>query len=156
MLYVKAIDNQIVAYPYSQTDLIRDNPGTSFPAGGISTASLAEWNVFPVHYASQPTFDDLTERLVEAEPIHDGSAWIQQWKITPILQEEIDARNHQQAASVRAQRNALLAATDWWVIQAMEAGQVINTSMTTYRQALRDITSQPGFPWDITWPEVPQ
>jgi hypothetical protein len=24
-----------------------------------------------------------------------------------------------------------------------------------YRQELRDITSQPGFPWEIGWPEMP-
>jgi len=156
MLYVKAIDNQIVAYPYTQTDLILDNPATSFPAGGISTASLAEWNVFPVHYAAQPNFDDLTERLVEAPPVYDGSAWIQQWQILPIPQEQIDARNHQQAAAIRAERNVRLAATDWWVIKALEAGQMLDASQAAYRQALRDITSQPGFPWDIIWPEMPQ
>ena len=81
MLYVKAIDNQIVAYPYSQTDLVRDNPSTSFPAGGISTADLAEWSVFPVHFADQPVVDPLAQRVVEIVPSFDGQSWIQQWAV---------------------------------------------------------------------------
>ncbi len=154
MLYVKAIDNQIVAYPYTQTDLMRETPSTSFPNGILSPSSLAEWNVFPVHYSDQPVVDVLTQRMVEIAPLYDGQSWIQQWAVEPLPQDEIDARNAQQASSVRADRNARLAATDWRVIKALEDGNGLNFDLATYRQALRDIPSQPGFPWDIVWPTV--
>jgi hypothetical protein len=62
----------------------------------------------------------------------------------------------QQATSVRADRNARLAATDWMVVKTLEAGQLQDFPVAAYRQALRDIPSQPGFPWDIIWPEAPQ
>jgi hypothetical protein len=62
----------------------------------------------------------------------------------------------QQATSVRAERNRRIAATDWLVTKAVEAGQLQDFSVATYRQALRDIPSQPGFPWDIIWPEAPK
>jgi hypothetical protein len=62
----------------------------------------------------------------------------------------------QQAASVRANRNQRLATTDWMVVKTLEAGQLQDFSVAAYRQALRDIPSQPGFPWDIIWPEAPQ
>lgn len=152
MLYVKAIDNQIVAYPYSQTDLVRDNPSTSFPSGGISPASLAEWNMFPVHFADQPVVDPLAQRVVELAPSFDGQSWIQQWAVEDIPQAEIDAMTDQQAASVRADRNARLAATDWRVIKALEEGNGLDFDVATYRQALRDVPSQPGFPWNVVWP----
>jgi hypothetical protein len=152
MLYVKAIDNQIVAYPYSQTDLVRDNPSTSFPAGGISLASLAEWNVFPVHFADQPVVDPLAQRVIEIVPSFDGQSWIQQWAVEAIPQADIDAMTDQQAASVRADRNARLAATDWRVIKALEEGNGLDFNVATYRQALRDVPSQPGFPWNVVWP----
>jgi hypothetical protein len=152
MLYVKAIDNQIVAYPYSQTDLVRDNPSTSFPAGGISPASLAEWNVFPVHFADQPVVDPLAQRVVELAPLYDGQSWIQQWAVEAIPQAEIDAMTDQQAASVRADRNARIAATDWRVIKALEEGNGLDFAVAAYRQALRDVPSQPGFPWNVVWP----
>ena len=152
MLYVQAINDQIVAYPYTQTDLIRDNPSTSFPSGGISTASLAEWNVFPVHFADQPVVDALAQRVVELAPMYDGQAWIQQWAVEALSQDEINANTAQQAAAVRADRNARLAATDWTQIADSTADK---PAWATYRQALRDVPSQAGFPQSVTWPQEP-
>jgi hypothetical protein len=94
--------------------------------------------------------------MVEIAPLYDGQSWIQQWAVEPLPQDEIDARNAQQASSVRADRNARLAATDWRVIKALEDGNGLDFDLATYRQALRDVPSQPGFPWDIIWPEAPQ
>lgn len=60
------------------------------------------------------------------------------------------------ATSVRAQRDKLLAETDWIVIMHTEKGTNIPAVWEIYRQSLRDITSQPGFPHDVTWPEKPE
>lgn len=59
----------------------------------------------------------------------------------------------QLAASVRVQRNSLLSASDW--TQLPDVPESIKTTWASYRQALRDITVQPGFPSDITWPTAP-
>tara|TARA_R110001632_G_C11232670_1_gene406826 strand:+ start:566 stop:847 length:282 start_codon:yes stop_codon:yes gene_type:complete len=56
------------------------------------------------------------------------------------------------AAHARDKRNDLLAATDW---TAMADAPTQATAMTTYRQALRDITSQSGWPTTIIWPTAP-
>jgi hypothetical protein len=154
MLYVKVIDGIAVKYPYTQTDLVWDNPSTSFPMGGVPEFTLDEWDMFPVHFADQPVVDVLTQRMVEIAPLYDGQSWIQQWAVEALPQDEIDARNAQQASSVRADRNARLAATDWRVIKALEDGNGLDFDLAAYRQALRDIPSQPGFPWDIIWPTV--
>ena len=60
--------------------------------------------------------------------------------------------NDRKAAQVRAERNAKLAATDWTQITDSTADKA---AWATYRQALRDITAQAGFPWTITWPDAP-
>jgi hypothetical protein len=152
MLYVKAINNVIIVYPYTQTDLIRDNPSTSFPVGGLSTADLHEWNVFPVEFSVQPIFSPLTERLVEKPPIYNGSSWIQQWKVEARSQAEIDASTAAQAEVIRQDRNKRLADCDWTQL----ADAPVNAqAWLEYRQSLRDITAQLGFPWDITWPAPP-
>lgn len=65
------------------------------------------------------------------------------------------AKDSEQAAAVRASRDAKLAATDWVVIKAVETGATVPADTAAYRQALRDITSQAGFPWTITWPDAP-
>ena len=53
---------------------------------------------------------------------------------------------------VRFQRDQLLAETDWWAT----SDQTMTAEQTAYRQALRDITDQAGFPHDITWPTKPE
>jgi hypothetical protein len=57
------------------------------------------------------------------------------------------------AAAARAERNALLAATDW--TQAADVPQATKNKWAPYRQALRDVPEQPGFPSNIQWPVKP-
>lgn len=59
------------------------------------------------------------------------------------------------AAEVRAERDRLMAGTDWLVTRANETGEPMPQRWLDYRQALRDVTSQPGFPMAIDWPPVP-
>jgi len=61
---------------------------------------------------------------------------------------EADTRK---AAQVRQERDQLLQQTDW------RAGSDLTLSddWRAYRQALRDVSSQTGFPNDITWPVEP-
>jgi hypothetical protein len=65
---------------------------------------------------------------------------------------QAQAELDQLAANARIERDALLAATDW---TAMADAPTQATAMTTYRQALRDITSQSGWPTTINWPTAP-
>ena len=61
-------------------------------------------------------------------------------------------KDAEQAKSVRQTRDDKLADCDW--TQVADA-PVDKTVWATYRQALRDITAQEGFPWTITWPDAP-
>ena len=61
-------------------------------------------------------------------------------------------KDAEQAKSVRTSRNDKLKECDW--TQITDA-TVDKTAWATYRQALRDITAQAGFPWTITWPDAP-
>jgi hypothetical protein len=60
-------------------------------------------------------------------------------------------KDAEQAAYQRAERTRRLAETDWRFRSDMNPSQ----EWKDYCQALRDITSQPGFPWDIQWPSQP-
>lgn len=60
--------------------------------------------------------------------------------------------DEQRAFEVRNERNAKLTASDW--TQVADA-PVNKAAWSTYRQALRDISDQAGFPWTVTWPEMP-
>jgi gentisate 1,2-dioxygenase len=58
----------------------------------------------------------------------------------------------EKAEEARKTRNDKLSASDW--TQVADA-PVDKTAWATYRQALRDISEQEGFPWTIEWPESP-
>ena len=61
-------------------------------------------------------------------------------------------KDAEQAKNVRASRNTKLAETDWRYRRDLTT----TPEWDAYCQALRDITSQVGFPWTFTWPEAPQ
>lgn len=81
----------------------------------------------------------------------DGK-WFTKYSVTEMEQEAKDALDAQQAASQRAYRNQLLTDSDWTQLSDSPADTL---AWATYRQALRDVTAQAGFPWDIAWPEKP-
>jgi hypothetical protein len=56
------------------------------------------------------------------------------------------------AISVRAERSSLLTASDWTQVADAPVDQA---AWATYRQALRDIPDQPGFPHNVAWPTKP-
>lgn len=91
-------------------------------------------------YVLGPTFTDTTAE--------DGT-------VTTAAQHEAAykaAKDAEQAKSVRDTRNTKLKDCDW--TQVADA-PVDKAAWAVYRQALRDVTSQTGFPWTITWPEAP-
>jgi hypothetical protein len=60
-----------------------------------------------------------------------------------------------QAKSVRHTRDDKLKECDWVVIKNLETNSNIPGAWEVYRQALRDVPTQSGFPWTITWPDAP-
>lgn len=65
-------------------------------------------------------------------------------------------REEDPAAAARLRRARLLAACDWVVTRANETDQPVPDTWAAYRQALRDVPSQPGFPAAIDWPAKPE
>lgn len=59
------------------------------------------------------------------------------------------------AAAARAKRDTLLAETDYLLMPDYPITAEKLTLVKTYRQLLRDITEQLGFPIDIAWPPHP-
>jgi hypothetical protein len=73
-------------------------------------------------------------------------------KIAPYIPPSPAEVSGQMAAQIRGQRDMLLAQSDW--TQTPDA-PVDQAAWATYRQALRDIPQQPGFPDNVTWPTAP-
>jgi hypothetical protein len=57
------------------------------------------------------------------------------------------------ATQARDQRDVLLSQSDWTQVADAPVDQA---AWATYRQALRDVPSQAGFPENINWPTRPE
>ena len=75
--------------------------------------------------------------------------WYTKYSVADIDDDAKTAKDAEQAKSVREQRNQKLKDSDWTQLADSTADK---TAWATYRQALRDITAQSGFPWEVTWP----
>lgn len=145
------ITNEVVEkYPYSIGDLLKDNPQTSFPSDP-PMEMLAEWGVFPVQSVPRPDVD-YTKNVVESKPQLVNGMWTQVWVVSDASEEEVNQRTNEKAASIRIERNAMIANCDW---TQLPDSPVNKQEWITYRQALRDITIQSGFPWNVEWPIKP-
>lgn len=151
-MFVKAINNQVVAYPYSVGDLRRDNPNTSFPKT-IPPETMAAFNMYPVETGNYPAYDPETQRIEHSDqPFLNNGKWELTKTIVPLTAEQLQDKADAKAAEARRERDRLLAETDWWAV----SDRTMSADQTAYRQALRDIPLQAGFPTDITWPTKPE
>ena len=153
MFYVKTdSEGQLERYPYTLTDLRRDQSSVSFPRD-ISDETAAEYGVYPVTPADQPV-DDHTKNL-ERTAVRSGDGWVEQWTEVDASADEITARTEAKAQDIRAERDERLAACDWTQIADSPLSDSDKTAWATYRQTLRDLPSSDGFPHDVTWPTAP-
>jgi len=132
---------------YTLGQLRRDNKNTSFPKQ-ISDELLASYDVYPYTRPATPEYDNLAWRLIDDEFVNVNGAWMLPYKLEALPLEQAEQ-------NIRSRRDRLLAETDWLVIKSYERGENIPAEWELYRQALRDITTQPSFPYDIAWPTKP-
>jgi hypothetical protein len=69
-----------------------------------------------------------------------------------VVDADVPASEPKTEEQIRSERDQLIASTDWWGT----SDRTMTAEQTAYRQALRDITDQSGFPTDITWPTKPE
>lgn len=100
--------------------------------------------------------DLLTGDLVAYQPPAPADDEFRTWSWSEDLRAYIATSTQAGCArDMRAQRDGLLAACDWVVARAVEQAEPVPEPWATYRQALRDIPQQPGFPTTVDWPTPP-
>jgi hypothetical protein len=141
-----------VPTPYTIGELRRDNPNVSFPRT-IPDTTLAEYDVYPV--AETPRPEVTYAQNVEQGFAMVGGAWTQTWTVVDASAGEIAQRTQERADDVRDERNRRLAASDWTQVDDAPLTNTQKAAWAAYRQGLRDVPSQEGFPWDVSWPIEP-
>jgi len=148
-MYIKLTNGEPEIYTIGK--LRRDNKNVSFPKT-ISNEILARFDVYPYIQQEQPTYDKKTQKLKDGGFVQDESGnWTKIWNVVEKTQTEIAEWIEVKANSIRSQRNQLLSETDYLALSDV----TLAAEMAEYRQALRDITDQQGFPETVEWPVKP-
>lgn len=150
-MFIKLENNEPVGYAVTFSNLQSLFPDITFPHIIIPECvkdlgfGMYEWTQVPdVKYPY---------KLVEVTPtLRDNNIYYQTWSIQEMTDAEKDEAVLQQTAQIRNQRDFLLMMSDW---SQFPDAPVDKEAWQTYRQALRDIPLQEGFPFDISYPEKP-
>ena len=152
----------------TQGQIRSDNPNVSLPKVWNDNVNES-LGIDPVLIAPAPAPSADFKVVVRNGVTQDANGnWVQAWTEremfteyeddegnTVTVQAQKDAKvakdNAALAATERATRDNLLKATDHYGLSDV----TMSDAMTTYRQALRDVPQQSGFPSTITWPEKP-
>ena len=128
--------------PYTIGQLRRDNPQISFPKD-IPLEILVSFDVHPVKVTPPPQIDSNTHLLTQDVQLIDDE-WRRVWQEVELPQDQVED-------NIRFRRDGLLQETDWMAL----SDNTMTPEWATYRQALRDITGQEGFPYSVNWPAEP-
>lgn len=151
MFFALVIDQTVVQYPFTPSDLKIRFTGTSFPANP-DLAEFASFGVVPVQAVTPPVYDQDTQELEELEPVFVDNQWQQSWRVVDRTPEDVVKLQQMKSDSIRAERDDMLRLSDW--TQLPDAPVDIQ-AWKTYRQKLRDITTQDEFPNNVVWPAKP-
>ena len=141
-------------------------PNTSMPRQ-LSVDLLNDFGADPVLEGAQATGDRYQFSMRQGVEEINGQ-WFTKYVLGPVFVDYVEdgvthtaaeqeaaykaQKDAEQAKSVRDDRNRRIAESDW--TQVADA-PVDKDAWAVYRQALRDVPQQAGFPWDVTWPETP-
>jgi hypothetical protein len=153
-MFAKIINDVVEKYPYSIGELRKDNPNVSFPRNP-SPETLAAFNTFEVVRKPQPEVDH-TQNVGEGVPQKINGVWTQVWNVSDVDEDTLAERTQGRARQVRDERNYKIAGSDWTQLDDSPITNAKKLEWATYRQALRDIPLQAGFPWNVTWPVQPE
>lgn len=124
-------------------------PNTCFPRTGPNDEWKAENGV--VEIVNTRSFNEATQHLETVDAyLEDGAVY--SVRVVTNSDEHNAERVAHQWEETRMKRNALLGDSDW--TQLSDVSGIDKTAWATYRQQLRDITTQAD-PFNITWPTEP-
>ena len=139
--------------PYTIGRLRRDNKTTSFPKV-VEASTLASYGVYSVVYVEAPTHNSATQIATQNTTATEvDGQWTYEWTVRDKTSDELAADAANVESIARGTRNGLLAETDYMALSDVTMSEAV----TTYRQALRDITDHDNWPNLVTgdWPTKP-
>lgn len=143
MSYAMIMDGVVAQYPYTYAMFRDAHPDVSFPAD-VGDERLAEFGIHAVAPTAKPSFNAITENVIEATPSLVGGVWTQAWSVVAASAGEIAAR--QAAAADEAAKTAIKADSFVGNFIAMTPAQVetyVQNNVTNLATA-KDVIAKMG------------
>jgi len=125
----------------------------------INDSKAEQFRVVELHDIDPPAIDPMTQTVTRDGGEFVEGKWQYKWRVDDLTAEQIaenTAEKERKAlVAAKTKRDNLLAGSDWVVIKALESGASVPVEWATYRQALRDVPQQDGFPNTVVWPVLP-
>ena len=121
----------------------------------LTELGITEW-VLRGEPTTEDEFNEMFRKVTGADSSgsaiesSNSSDWGTTWSAVKAKSDELKAAEPMKL--LRAERDKRLAEVDWWASSDL----TMNSARTTYRQALRDITSSATSLDDVTWPTKPE
>jgi hypothetical protein len=116
----------------------------------LTEEQVEHFGVHKKQIVTPPYHDPATQSLNEGPALLIDGVWTQNYIVSDLSADESAAKVGAQWDVIRTERNKLLAESDWTQLPDASADAA---AWATYRQALRDITTQDN-PFSIVWPEA--
>jgi hypothetical protein len=121
----------------------------------LTTEQFEKFGVSKLKLVTPPYFDPATQRRDEGPALLVNGVWNQNYIVSQLTKSEAESKAEEQGRIVRSERDRLLQRTDWTQVDDTPLDNVAKNAWASYRQALRDLPDQAGFPFDVNWPSVP-
>lgn len=144
-------NGQAIDWPLTLEEVKKRFPNVSFTANPTSS-ELDGLKVGIIQKTESPNCDPSSQSVKEVAPIFSNGEWQQSWEIVELSEADALVAEQDQAAMMRSRRNGLLAACDW---TQLPDSPVDASPWALYRELLRAVPQQAGFPWQINWPSEP-
>jgi hypothetical protein len=152
-MYARIENGLAVEYPLYEGDLQRRFPDLKFPMDTHGTPIPQSYVRVKVYMPEA----DYNYRYAETMPVLDGDEYRQEYTVTPLTDKEKADQTEFVGYRVKQRRDELLTKSDVYVLidRWLAYTEIERASWTAYRQTLRDISNQPGFPYVVNWPTKP-
>ena len=150
MRYVQTNNGDFVRHIYNEFASIRWDERTKMPARKLTEDQRIEFGVFRLQLVTPDAYDPHTQKRVEVDSVLTNGQWVQVWEVVDLDSDQLETQVIAASKAARANRDVLLSKTDWNAMSDI----TMSPEMAIYRQALRDVPQQIGFPYNIAWPEL--
>ena len=150
MRYALIKDNKVISIIEAASQQVAEEVSPQFEVIIQSDLATTDW-VYDTESGLRdnlrPSFNSLTQEITLTERVGEPPHWVINTLPSDVLAQRLAEAKEQ----TRIKRDSLIAETDFYALTDI----TMTATMVSYRQALRDVPEQAGFPSEITWPTKP-